>query len=211
MKPQQLARLLNVADVTLRRWAGKEYAEFLSPSAQGNVGARRSFSDTDARILAWVTAMKAQNMSIQDITATLRAAKEDNWRKLPPLPGGLAGDEPIALMPVETAEERVRALQDRYEMQLRSVIKERDELRTQLDAARQENNNMQRETAENTKMLQQRITELSVQEAELRGILRQYTFGNRRWNVVALIAVGLLVGVIFTLLIMVIGTQLSGR
>src|SRR5260370_25461160 len=114
MKPQQLAQLLKVAPNTIRKWAGKDYAEFLSPSGAGFNGAARTFSEQDARILAWVAEMKARNTPAQEILDVLREAQRDSWRILPALPGGMANDEPVALMPVEAAEERLRALRDRY-------------------------------------------------------------------------------------------------
>ena len=80
--------------------------------------------------------MKAQNSPLADIVATLRAAQADSWRKLPPLPAGIANDEPIAVIPREAAEERLVAIQERYEMQLQATMKERDELQSRLDEAR---------------------------------------------------------------------------
>ncbi len=211
MKPQQLARLLNVSAVTLRRWAGKEFAEFLSPSAQGASGSKRSFSDTDARILAWVAMLKAQNTPNKDIVATLRSAQANNWHNLPPLPGGMADGEPIPVVPRAAVEERVKALQERYEDQLQIVLRERDELKTRLGEALRDNETLRREHAESTKAMQERLTALSVQEAELRGILKQYTIGGRQWSVAGLIIGALLVGIAITVLILVITTILSAR
>lgn len=153
MKPQQLAKLLNVADSTLRLWAGKEYAEFLSPTAQGPNGARRSFGDTDARILAWVALMRAQNTPMEDIRNVLRQAQSNNWHNLPPLPGGMAVDEPVAMVPREAVEERLRAVQDRYDLQLEAAKKEREELLTQRSA------------------LQERLSKTELENAELRQTL----------------------------------------
>src|SRR5690349_17559740 len=106
MKPQRLAVLLNISAPTLRHWAGKEFAEFLSPLGQGQNGARRSFSDLDCRILAWVSTMKGQNMPLVDIVTTLRNAQAHDWRGLPPMPG-VQSDE-MAVVPREAVEERFR-------------------------------------------------------------------------------------------------------
>src|SRR5690349_9666884 len=95
MKPTQLAKLLNIDPATLRVWAGREFNEYLSPSAAGINGARRTFSETDARIMAWVAILKAQNTAPNEIRLTLKQAQADNWRDLPPLPRGLIGDEPV--------------------------------------------------------------------------------------------------------------------
>src|SRR5689334_19063289 len=87
MKPQQLATLLNVTPTTIRRWARDEYTEFLSPTAQGGERLHRSFDSQDARVLAWIAALRAQNKPPADILMTLRSAQADGWRTLPPLPG----------------------------------------------------------------------------------------------------------------------------
>jgi DNA-binding transcriptional MerR regulator len=215
MKPQQLAKLLNIADSTLRLWAGKDFTEFLSPKAQGPNGARRSFSAQDARILAWIAQMRAQNMPIGEIRGILKSAQVDDWRNLPPLPGGMANDEPIAVIPLDTAEERIRSIQQRYDMQLQSVIKERDDLKSQLEVVRREIETVRREAAESAKnvqeqssdtvkTLQQRITELTEREAELRGMMAQYTFAGRRLNAATMVVIALLAGVVLALVIVVL-------
>jgi DNA-binding transcriptional MerR regulator len=222
MKPQQLATLLNISPVTLRQWARESYSEFLSPSAQGANGAHRSFTEQDGRILAWVAMLKAQNTPTADIVATLRSSRADNWRNLPPLPGGMSNDEPIAVVPREAVEERIRALPDRYETQLEAVVKERDQLKDRLEAIQREMETVRRESSaalqasqhqsmETFKTLQQRITELSTQEAELRGKLEQYMFGGRRLNAVTLVAIALLVGITIAVLAIAIGMLLSRR
>lgn len=218
MKPQQLAKLLNISPVTLRHWCLGEFGEFLSPSAQGAKGAKRSFSEHDARILAWVATLKGQNTPVGDIVTTLRSARTDNWRNLPPLPGGMANDEPIAVVPREAVEERFRAIQERYE----AVVKERDGLKEQLEAAHREIEAtrranaeaiqaLQQETATKVETLQQRITQLSAQEAELRGELKQYNFAGRRWNAMSLVIITLLVGVILTAIVLAAGILLAGK
>lgn len=126
MKPEQLAKRLNVTSATLRNWAAKDVTEFLSPSAQGQHGARRSFNDRDARILTWVAQMREQNAPLVDIVATLRSAQASDWRGLPELP--LSAEDEVALVPREAVEERVRGLREKYELQVQSLIKERDEI-----------------------------------------------------------------------------------
>jgi DNA-binding transcriptional MerR regulator len=197
MKPQQLASLLHIAPVTLRQWARETFREFLSPSAQGIHGAHRSFSEHDARILAWIALLKAQNTPTPDIIATLRSAQANNWRNLPPLPGGIANDEPIIMMPVEVAETRIRALQERYEAQLQAIAAERDALKAQLAALQ-----TRLDTAtDEIKSLQARLTALAVQEAEMRGVMAQYTVGGRRLPAIVLVAVAALV-VVLTMLVL---------
>src|SRR5579871_3890356 len=112
MKPHQLAELLHITPATIRRWAREEYTEFLSPDAQGGSRLHRSFSDHDARIIAWIAQMRAQNMLPANITLALKRAEDSNWRDLPPLPGSPPSDESVALMPVEAAKARIDALQE---------------------------------------------------------------------------------------------------
>jgi DNA-binding transcriptional MerR regulator len=136
MKPQQLATLLNISPVTLRHWCASEIGRFLSPAARGKDGAKRSFDDQDARILAWVASMKAQNTNLESILITLENAKNENWRDLPELPNVAAPNEPIAVVPREAVEERIRALRTEFELRLEvhneniaNLEKERDGLK----------------------------------------------------------------------------------
>lgn len=121
MKPQQLAKLLNISPVTLRHWCSSEYGEFLSPTAQGSNGAKRSFTDLDARILSWVAAMKEQNMNTSSILITLRNSKSQNWKDLPALADSALLSEPVEMIPREAVEERIRALQDKFETRLATL------------------------------------------------------------------------------------------
>src|SRR5450432_596531 len=98
MKPHQLAELLHITPATIRRWAREEYTEFLSPDAQGGNRLHRSFSDPDARVIAWIAQMRAQNMLPANITLALKRAEDGNWRDLPSLPGSAPSDESVALM-----------------------------------------------------------------------------------------------------------------
>ena len=193
MKPYQLATLLSIAPVTLRQWSRETFKEFLSPSAQGENSAHRSYDDTDARILAWVAALKAKNTPIDEIVTILHDSRAKNWIGLPPLPGGMANDEPIEVMPREAAEERLYAIEQRFKSQLEIIVKERDDLRTRLESSESEN-----------KELQKRLMDLGIKEAELRGKLEQYTVGGQRLNAVVLVAAAVIFGVVLTLVIVAI-------
>jgi len=140
MKPEQLAKRLNVTSATLRNWAAKDVTEFLSPLAQGQNGARRSFSDRDARILGWVAQMREQNIPLADIIDTLRSAQEENWRNLPELPS--APEDEVALVPREAVEERVKALQEKYELQIQAAKEVQEKLEAQLAELKAENTDL---------------------------------------------------------------------
>ena len=201
MKPQQLATLLNIAPVTLRNWSRETFKDFLSPNAQGDNGAHRSYDDTDARILAWVAELKAKNTPIDQITTVLTASRLKNWVDLPPLPGGMSNDEPISVIPREAAEERLFAIEERFKSQLDAIVKERDELRIRLESSQAEMRSQLESARTENQELQKRFMELGIREAELRGKLEQYTVGGRRLNAVALVIAALIFGVVLTLVI----------
>lgn len=196
MKVSEIAKLLNIAPNTPRKWAS-EFSEFLSPTGAGGNGVHRSFSSEDARIIAWIALLKAKNTTPDEIRLILRSAQKANWRDLPELPGGLEHGDPVMMMPVEVAETKMRSLQLQYEQQLTSISRERDDLRERLAALEKSEGSTRGEN----KALQQRIIELTAKEAELRGIASQYTFAGRRWNVAALIVAALVAGVLLTLAI----------
>jgi DNA-binding transcriptional MerR regulator len=143
MKPEELARRLDVTSAALRKWAGRDYAEFLSPSAQGLNGARRAFSDQDARIIAWIVQLKNDNIPAKEIIQILRNAQANEWRDLPELPN--TAEDQIALMPREAVEERLQAMKEKFELQLQAAIKERDELQARLSRVEAENSDLRQQ------------------------------------------------------------------
>jgi DNA-binding transcriptional MerR regulator len=158
MKPQQLMKLLDIAPTTLRRWSGEEYGEFLSPNGRGVNGAHRAYTEQDARILSWVKVLRAENVPPDDIITTLRSSQASNWRNLPALPGGFAHDEPIAVVPREAVEERVRGLQERANLEIDTlkremaqIEKERDRLQRRVDTLENENTQLQQQLGELTR------------------------------------------------------------
>jgi len=136
MRPQELAKRLGIADVTLRKWAGKDFTQFLSPSATIANNARRSFSEQDVRILFWIAQMKDQNMPAEEISHILYIAQTGDWHDLPAIP--LNPSDEISVIPREAAESRLTALQQQFEIQVQSLTKERDELRERLEQSESE-------------------------------------------------------------------------
>lgn len=167
MKPEELAKRLKVTSATLRNWAAKDVTQFLSPLAQGQNGARRSFNDQDARILGWVAQMREQNLPLADILATLRDAQANNWRGLPDLPG--APEDEVALVPREAVEERVNALKEKYELQLAAAKKTMEELQAQAAELKAENSDLrQRLMATSDQLLDLNRRLMSLLEKERR-------------------------------------------
>ncbi len=169
MRPQELAKRLGIADVTLRKWAGKDFAPFLSPTATVANSARRSFDDQDVRIMFWISQMKDQNMTADEIMGVLRVAQEHNWADLPPAPPD-PSDE-VALSPREAAESRLAALQQQYEMKVEMLTKERDELQKQLaqaDAEKEEFRQKYFTVTEQLLELNRRLTSLLEKEQRRR-------------------------------------------
>lgn len=174
MKPTYLAKLLNIAPATLRLWAGKEFGEFLSPSAAGQNGARRTFSELDARILAWVAIMRQQNAAPNDIRLALKQAQAENWRDLPPLPRGLIGDEPVTLVPLQAVEERARGLEERFKLQITTLERDRDELKAQIAELKAEAQR-ERQRADNERQRADDVTARLIKlSEELAALNKQY-------------------------------------
>jgi DNA-binding transcriptional MerR regulator len=163
-----------------------------------------TFSDHDARIIAWIAALKAQNMPADEVTLILQNAKSNSWRNLPPLPGGMANDEPIAVVPREAVEERFQAIQEQHRLQLEAVIAERETLKRQLEKAHEEIDTLRQDSAQKIEKLQGRIMELAEKEAELRGELKQYAVAGRQVSVTTLLGLALLVGALFTVVLLVL-------
>lgn len=109
---KDVARMLGVADSTVRRWA-LDYEQYLSPSAQikGATGrARRAFTDRDLQIFWTIHTLTDRGKTHKEIDGIIAAG--DLEQSLPP---DLPQSEryPVDMMPVSTAEERYRALQIR--------------------------------------------------------------------------------------------------
>lgn len=149
-------------------------------------GGHRSFNDQDARVIAWIALMRAQNMPPKDISATLHAAQAAGWRDLPSLPGGIADGEPVALVPREAVEERVRALEEQYRLRLETfknesaALKEQHErdraaLVAQIDALKAEAQR-ERQRADSER---QRVAEA---EAQLREMYKELFAMNKRYG-----------------------------
>jgi DNA-binding transcriptional MerR regulator len=193
MKPSELLKIISVAEPTLRRWS-VTYAQYLSPNGAGGSGRKRSYSDQDARILAWIALMSEQNLSPDEITRTLQTSQADDWYGLPEMPGSIYRDEPVSMIPREAADERSRALRSVYEAQLEATTQQRDEAIAELKQYK----------GQIVPELNQKVLDLTIQVAKLQGIVEQYTIGNRKFSAVTIVIVAIGIGVGLTLLIIVL-------
>jgi DNA-binding transcriptional MerR regulator len=81
MKSNELVKLLNIPESTLRKYA-QDYAEYLSPSTANR---HREYTEHDARVLKLIVDMKTERVKSQDIEVTLSSLKSGDWRQLPAL------------------------------------------------------------------------------------------------------------------------------
>lgn len=107
---KELAKIIGVSGQTVRRWS-KDFAQYLSPTAQPKDTDgyyRRAYTLDDLRVL-WTVHIASQNGALQEEIADQLAAgllMEELPADLP-----LPEDEPVDMMPVSTAVEKVKALQ----------------------------------------------------------------------------------------------------
>jgi DNA-binding transcriptional MerR regulator len=151
-RTKQLAEWLGLSEVTVRQWTTGEWRPYLSAHAHGGGGRRRYFLEQDARILAFVAALKEQGETRDTIHTTLKRLQAEDWKDLPPMPPAPPSMGPIQMMPRETADtalstqraalmREIALLQDRVvglESQLSTEREHSAELETELRTAREQ-------------------------------------------------------------------------
>lgn len=135
MKSNELVKLLNVPDSTLRRYA-QEYAEYLSPVA-GGAGHHRDYSEQDARILRLILDMKGKRTKPADIDVTLSSLRAGNWERLPALDEASKSliPTPDALITAGLRESALQSQIDLLREMLEKATTDRDELLRRLSRA----------------------------------------------------------------------------
>lgn len=160
MQTSELAKWLGLAAVTIRQWSAGEWAQYLSPTAQGGEGRSRVFNDRDARIIAHIARLKASGQDRDSIHAALKSMQADEWRNLPPMPTAPPDFEPIQMIPTSTAETAIDQ-QRRGLMREITLLEERiEQLTDELSSER-----------ESKAALQAELTVSREQIGELRGKL----------------------------------------
>ena len=153
MKTKDLADWLGVATGTIRSWTSGEFRRYLSHTAQGGQGRTRNFTETDARIIALVAALKDQGTPKNEIHTTLQRLQAEDWQDLPPMPAAPPGHGPVPMVSKDAAE---TALSTQRASLLRQVaiLEERNErLEAQLADAHADNAKIQTELAQTRETL----------------------------------------------------------
>ena len=125
MRTKDLASLLGLSTATLRDWTINQYHSYLSPAAQGGTGKVRNFDDQDARIIAFVAAMRADAISHEVILDTLDNYQANGWQDLPPLPVAPPGHGPVTMIPEHSAQ---AVLQEQRRALMREISIREDQI-----------------------------------------------------------------------------------
>lgn len=143
MKSSAVVTMLNTPESTVRKYA-REYAEFLSPSAEATGGRHRDYTDHDVRVLKLIIEMKAAKSTQDTIDVTLNSLRDNGWERLPAL-----DESALAIIPSPAA--LLEAQAERAVMQ-----KEIDMLRERIDemkATQADREDLIRKLAERETML----------------------------------------------------------
>ena len=136
MKPHQVAHILDIGVSTVRAWSS-QFAEFMSPSAQGGDGRYRDFTDHDVRVLHLINTMKRRSIPPEELHMSLSRLQADDWRDLPYLSeapptsaavpvvpeAALTTQQALLLREIGDLRERVNELQARLDSKAESEAK----------------------------------------------------------------------------------------
>ena len=148
MRTKELSDWLGIASGTLRAWSNGEFRRYLSPRAQGGDGRRRDWNETDARIIGFIVALKAQSTHRDEIHATLARLQAEDWQDLPPMPPAPPGTRPTPMVSKDAAETAISTQRGAMMREI-SIFEERvDQLEGQLTESRGRNVDLERELGE---------------------------------------------------------------
>ena len=105
MKSSAVVAMLNTPESTIRKYA-REYAEFMSPSAEATGGRHRDYTDHDVRVLKLIIEMKAARSTQDTIDVTLNSLRDSGWERLPQLDESAAAIIPSPAALIEAQAER---------------------------------------------------------------------------------------------------------
>ncbi len=113
MNPAAVAKWLNVAPDTIRRWT-KDYKDYLTADARPGQGRTRAFADHDLAVLIFIAGQRELGMDGHTIRDRLEEMRSNGWAGLPPVPQEWYGE---ATMPVAHAASRAGELAQLAAMQ----------------------------------------------------------------------------------------------
>ena len=119
---------LGVSETTIRKWAS-EFAGDLSQEANPGKGQPRHFSDEDMIVLITIAQQRSANVSYEDIHKTLGNDRTADLKQ---------PAQPVDKLPDDPNQPATAGTSQRYEDRIMRLENERDQLRKQLKATKEE-------------------------------------------------------------------------
>lgn len=205
MKTKELADLLDISASTVRIYTKGDWQQYLSSSAQGGDGKTRQFDDQDARVIAFITALRTDGASTREIHRTLQAMQDQNWADLPPLPE--ERHKAVSMVPESTAEMAVMRERAVLQQQIEVLEVEIDTLRERIADERETNETLRGDLAtalEDKARLEGRLSSIdSERDAERAAFATRFQI--MRWTAILFAALFLLLLAVL-LLVLLTGT-----
>ena len=126
MKPSDVATLLGIGRSTVTTWTMGEFKEYFTYGAQGGSGRPRNLTDLDVRILHHIDELKKSSIPADEIHASLRRMRSQDWQGLPDMPDAGTGTAVVPVMPTAAADAAVNTLL-RENNEIRQRVKELEE------------------------------------------------------------------------------------
>lgn len=211
LKPTELANWLGVSSSTVRRWSST-YASYLSPGATGGGGRHRTYTELDARVLAYVGSLGKQGLTEDEVILSLDELQAQDWADLPTMPGRPSGGEPFRLVSEDAAEtalvtqrqqlmREIALRQDRITDLEEDLEQAKSELTEERQAREQERSSWQEKADGLQTELRQSREELGEMRGKL-GLLEDQEQRSRvwlKWLLLALVALAALAVVLAVL------------
>ncbi len=221
MNVAKLAELLDVHPDTVRRWAGKDYKQFMSPTATPQRGKTRVFTTTDAAVLSYIATMRTEGKPADEIHQRLVEMQSERWIDLPEVPTYWFSDSYEETMTVELAAVRasqvaqIAVLQTELEhtrLELQAAQDQLVEARSrvtnleiELEALRASSETITRELQEQIHTREVELERAKQDVARFEGQLQQYSLGREKpINVGLIILVTAFVVAVLVIILLVV-------
>lgn len=126
----KIARALDTTRSTIRNWA-REFADYLSPTANPPAGQERQFTIQDGQVFALIASMRQNNAGYEAIHAVLSSGERGLW----PPPGSDEDEDESEDAPGSALVTQLTIKLGHLEGQLEATGEERDHLRNRLEEA----------------------------------------------------------------------------